>query len=82
MDPTNFCGFRWQCIQLGVGSEQTKQCKTLKDAVCNCASAIQIQIEDHVRKHEAAEEKKRELSEYNRKGQEWADKANSVSAED
>lgn len=70
--------FKWE-LKLRTGH---KQCRTLKQAVCECAKAILTQIKEHVRKHEADQGRKRALDEYHQKGQEWADKANSVSVED
>lgn len=71
--------FEWALKQR---SGRNPQCRTLAETVCNCASEILLQIEDHVRKHEAEQEQQRKLDAYNRKIQEWADKANSVSLED
>ncbi len=70
--------FNWELKQ-GTGH---KQCRTLKDAVFNCAAAILNQVKEHVRKHEADQERQSRLDEHRRKGQEWTDKVNSVTIED
>ena len=69
--------FKWE-----LNRNQSDQYRTLEEAVCKCANAILTQIKDHVRKHDVEQGRKRALDEYNQKGQEWADKANSVSVED
>ena len=68
--------FNWK-LRLRTG--RRKQCRTLEEAVGNCATAILREIEDDVRKHEAEQ---RKLDEGERRAQEWIDKANNVSIED
>ena len=58
------------------------QCKTIKDAVFACVDAILKRINKRVADYQLEQQKARDLSEYNREAQGWADKANSVSIED
>ena len=69
-------------LELRSSSPVTGQCKNIEDAVSACGDAILKQINDHMAAKLREEEEQRKLSEYNQKGQEWADKANSVSIED
>ena len=69
-------------LELRSSSPVTGQCENIEDAVSACGDAILKQINDHMAAKLREEEKQRKLSEYNQKGQEWADKANSVSIED
>ena len=58
------------------------QCKNLEDAIFACVDAILDQIKKRVADYQREQKEARELGEYNQKGKEWADKANSVTIED
>ena len=82
MEPwTNGQYVNWH-LELRSSAPITGQCRNINDAVVACANALLDQINVHKVVKLRKEKQQRKLDEHKQKGQEWADKANSVSIED